>query len=81
LSHRQWDAFLAECEHRDQPSALGRIHAKKLFQVIVRILAEAKYLEFISTDGSDAAHAAPQGIAYLKRLGDEETLARMEAKA
>ena len=45
LSHRQWEAFLVECEHRDP--AVGTWAAttrKKLFQVIVRILAEAKYV-------------------------------------
>ncbi len=82
LSHRQWEAFLTECEHRDE--AVGRWAAttrEKLFQVVVRILAEAKYLDSTRRMGLTPPMLHPKARAYLKRLGDAETLARMEAKA
>lgn len=82
LSHRQWEAFLVECEHRDP--AVGTWAAttrKKLFQVIVRILAEAKYLDSARHMGLTPPMLHPKAQAYLNRLGDVETLARMEAKA
>ena len=46
LSHRQWESFVRECEHRD-PAVLtwAASTRKKLFQVVVRILVKAKYLD------------------------------------
>lgn len=82
LSHRQWEAFLVECEHRD--SVVGSwagTTRKKLFQVIVRILAEAKYLDSARHMGLTLPMLHPKTRAYLNRLGDASTLARMEAKA
>ena len=82
LSHRQWESFLTECEHRDD--AVGQWAAstrEKLFQVIVRILAEAKYLDSTRRMGLTPPMLHPKARAYLKQLGDAETLARMEAKA
>jgi hypothetical protein len=46
LARSDWQDFLAECEHHDPSvSAWAQSTKAKLFQVIVRILAEAKYLE------------------------------------
>ena len=46
LSPMDWQDFLAECAHHDAAVAGWSDSTKaKLFQVIVRILAEAKYLE------------------------------------
>ena len=82
LSHRQWGAFLAECEHRDGAvSEWTESTREKLFQVIVRILAEAKYLDSTRRMGLTPPMLHPKTRAYLKHLGDAETLARMEAKA
>jgi hypothetical protein len=80
LSNGQWDAFLTECEHRDE--AVGQWAAstrEKLFQVIVRILTEAKYLDSTSRMRLTPPMLHPKARAYLNRLGDTETLARMEA--
>lgn len=82
LSHRQWDAFLIECEHRDP--AIGTWAAStraKLFQVVVRILVEAKYLDSARHMGLTPPMLHPQARAYLNRLGDATTLARMEPQA
>jgi hypothetical protein len=46
LAPSDWQDFLAECAHHDEAVAGWSDSTKaKLFQVIVRILAEAKYLE------------------------------------
>lgn len=82
LSHRQWEAFLVECEHRDPAvGAWAATTRAKLFQVIVRILAEAKYLDSARHMGLTPPMLHPKARAYLNRLGDSATLARMEAKA
>jgi hypothetical protein len=82
LSHRQWEAFLVECEHRDAAVGTWAATTKaKLFQVIVRILAEAKYLDSARHMGLTLPMLHPKTLAYLKRLGDTTTLARLEAQA
>ncbi|ABO55021.1 conserved hypothetical protein [Burkholderia vietnamiensis G4] len=79
LSHRQWDAFLAECEHRDDAVARwAESTREKLFQVIVRILFEAKYLDSTGRRGLTPPLVHPRAEGYLKRFGDVETLARLE---
>ena len=78
LSHRQWESFLIECEHRDD--AVRRWSAttrKKLFQVTVRILAEAGYLESTRNLGLTPPMLHPKTKTYLRQL-DSETLACME---
>ncbi len=82
LSHRQWDAFLTECEHRDPAVAMWAATTRaKLFQVIVRILVEAKYLDHARRMSLTPPMLHPKTRAYLKRLGDHSTLARMEPQA
>lgn len=79
LSHRQWDAFLVECEHRDPAVGTWASSTRaKLFQVIVRMLVEAKYLDSARRMGLTPPLLHPQTRAYLNRLGDTATLARME---
>ena len=79
LSHKQWDAFLSECEHRDDAVAgWSESTREKLFQVIVRILAEAKYLDSTRKLGLTPPMIHPKARAWLKQLGDAETLALME---
>ncbi len=81
LSHRQWEAFLVECAHRDAVvDTWAATTRKKLFQVIVRILAEAKYLDTARHMGLTPPMLHPKARAYLKRLGDDVTLARMEPR-
>lgn len=82
LSHRQWEAFLTECEHRDDAvRTWAETTRKKLFQVIVRMLVESKFLDTSRRMSLTPPMLHPKVRAYLKRLGAEETLARMEVKA
>lgn len=79
LSYRQWDTFLAECEHRDEAvKAWAKTTREKLFQVVVRILAEAKYLDSTRRMGLTPPMLHPKTHNYIQQLGDAETLARME---
>ena len=79
LSHMQWDAFLSECEHRDQAVAgWSESTREKLFQVIVRILAEANYLDSTRKLGLTPPMLHPKTRVWLKQLSDAETLALME---
>lgn len=82
LSYRQWDAFLIECEHRDPAVGIWAATTRaKLFQVIVRILVEAKYLDSARRMGLTPPMLHPQARAYLIRIGDTATLARMDLQA
>lgn len=46
LAQQDWPDFLTECAHHDPAVALWTDSTRaKLFQVIVRVLAEAKYLD------------------------------------
>ncbi|RKR45952.1 DUF1819 family protein [Paraburkholderia sp. BL17N1] len=82
LSDRQWNGFLAECAHRDESVAHWAASTReKLFQVIVRILYEAKYLDSTRHKALTPPLVHPQAEAFLRRLGDPETLARLEARA
>lgn len=82
LSHRQWDAFLEECAHRDEAVAgWAESTREKMFQVVVRILAEAKYLDSTRKMGLTPPMIHPRISRYLQRLGDAKTLALMEAQA
>lgn len=79
LSHKQWDSFLIECEHRDDAvRGWSQSTREKLFQVVVRILAEAGYLDSTRKMGLTPPMLHPRAKSYLQRLGDGETLARME---
>jgi hypothetical protein len=82
LSHRQWDSFLEECAHRDEAVAgWTESTREKMFQVVVRILAEAKYLDSTRRMGLTPPMLHPRIVHYLERLGDAQTLAIMETKA
>ena len=79
LDPRDWDTFLHECAHRDPAVAAWSVSTRrKIFQVIIRMLAEAGYLK--STRGlvMTAPHLHPVVIQYLQGIGWQDTLAVME---
>lgn len=79
LSHRQWDSFLTECAHRDDGvNAWATSTRLKLFQVIVRILVEAKFLDSTKTMQLTPPMLHPRLHTYLSQLGARETLVQME---
>ena len=81
LRHTHWDGFIAECENRDESVGEWAVSTKeKLFQVVVRILTEAKYIDSTRKLGLTLPMLHPEARRYLKHLGDADTLARMEGR-
>lgn len=79
LSHRQWDSFMEERSRLDDSIDTWAVSTRdKLFQVIVRILAEAKYLDSTRKMVLTPPLLHPSVINYLKRAGDSATLSCME---
>ncbi len=79
LSHRQWDTFLTDCAHRDDAVNTWAASTRlKLFEVIVRILAEAKFLDSTKNMQLTPPMLHPRLHAYLSQLGARDTLAQME---
>ena len=79
LNSHLWDAFWVECVHRDgdieQWSASTR---KKLFEVIVRILVEAKYLDSSKKKNMTPPSLHPTVISFLKRHREFDVVATMK---
>lgn len=81
LSANQWQDFLAECAHRDESVNGWALSTRaKLFEVIVRILAEAKYLDSTRRKKLTPPMLHPTLVAYLKRRGNHKTLACMGSR-
>ena len=79
LDPKTWEYFLHECAHRDSVvMEWSESTRKKIFQVIVRILAESGYLN--STRGLELVIPMlhPATIKHLKSVGWEDILAVME---
>lgn len=67
LSHQQWDGFLADCENRDEAVVQWAASTReKLFQVIVRILFEAKFLDSTRRRGLTPPLLHPRAKAYAR---------------
>lgn len=79
LNGHLWDAYWVECVHRDAEierwSASTR---KKLFQVIIRILVEAKYLDSSRKLNMTPPSLHPTVVSFLKRHGELDVLAAMK---
>lgn len=79
LDPKGWEDFLHECEHRDPAvSEWSASTRKKIFQVIVRILAEAGYLNSTRRLGLTVPLLHPAAVKHLKNAGWEDMLAVME---
>lgn len=79
LARADWQDFLAECEHHDPSLAAWPQSTKdKMLQVILRILAEAKYI-----DSSKSLKLTPQSLhpdvrRYLSARGESYVLDCLE---
>ena len=80
LNSNSWDAFWVECAKRD-PSILAwsDLTKNKLFQVILRILAQVKYIESNKSKRITPPILHPQVVRYLKQ-NNPETLKVMEQR-
>lgn len=79
LVQKDWDDFLQECEFRD-PVVAGwsELTKAKLFEVIVRILAEGRYLNSSKEKMIQGVMIRPEIRAYLEATNDQITLASLE---
>jgi hypothetical protein len=79
LNEHLWDAFWVECAHRDGEIEQWSASTKaKLFQVIVRILAEAKYLDSSRKMNMTPPSLHPAVVSFLKRHGELDILSAMK---
>ena len=79
LNNHLWDAFWVECAHRDgEIERWSASTREKLFQVIVRILVEAKYLDSSRKMNMTPPSLHPTAISFLKRHGELEILSAMK---
>ena len=79
LAPSDWDAFLADCIQRD-PAVAGWSDTTKakLLQVVLRILAEARYLESTRSLHLTPPLLHPEAQRYLKSRSEAAVLAAME---
>jgi hypothetical protein len=79
LSATDWQDFLAECAHQDAAVANWTDGTKaKLFQVIVRILVEAKYLENVRSMKLTPQALHPDVQRYLRKHHESYVLECLE---
>jgi hypothetical protein len=76
---KDWEAFLAECIQRDpETAAFSDTTKAKMLQVILRILAEGKYIDSTRSLRLTPPHLHPDVVAYLKRHGERAVLSVMD---
>jgi hypothetical protein len=76
---KDWEAFLAECIQRDPDAENFSDTTKaKMLQVILRILAEGKYIDSTRSLRLTPPHLHPDVVSYLKRHGETAVLAAMD---
>lgn len=79
LNPHLWDAFWVECAHRDAGiEAWSASTKEKLFQVIVRILVEVKYLDTSRKMNMTPVGLHPTVVSFLKRHGEHDVLLAMQ---
>lgn len=79
ISANDWEGFLAECSHRDSSVKQWSASTQaKLFQVILRILTEAKYLESTRSMKLTPQSLHPDVRRYLSTHGETALLELLE---
>ena len=82
INVHQWEPFLADCAARDTDVAMWTaVTRAKLLQVLIRILAEAKYIESTRSLRLRSPHVNPQVRRLLQDLGHHELIATLELQA
>ena len=76
---KDWEAFLAECVQRDPEVAnFSPTTQAKMLQVVLRVLAEGKYVDSTKTLRLTPPHLLPDVVRYLKRHGETTVLSTMD---
>jgi len=79
ISSGDWEGFFTECAHRDSSVKHWSASTQaKLFQVIVRILTEAKYLENTRSMKITPQSLHPDIRRYLSAQGDHSIVELLE---
>lgn len=79
---REWEQFLADCQARDPAvGTWSESTRRKLLQVVLRILAEARYLESTRSLRLIEPHLHPSVAKALKDAGEQRLLKLMELHA
>ena len=79
LNPADWDAFLHECAHRDPlVDTWSESTRAKLLQVVLRILAEARYLESTRSLRLTPPLLHPRVVTYLRAHNDSYAQEAME---
>jgi integrase len=79
LTHTDWEDFLAECGHNDPAVLKWSVSTKaKLFQVIVRVLVETKYLENPKTMSLTPKSLHRDVLQYLRSRDEDYVIACLE---
>ena len=82
LSPMAWEHFVADCSARDPAVASWSTSTRhKLLQVIIRILAEARYLETTRSLRLLPPHLNPVVVSALKAVGESRLVQTMELDA
>jgi hypothetical protein len=76
---KDWETFLAECAQRDPDVSNYSDSTKaKMLQVVLRILAEAKYLDSTKTVRLTPPHLHPDVVRFLKQNDELVVLSIMD---
>lgn len=79
LNAHLWDSFWVECVHRDGDIEHWSESTKhKLYQVIIRILVEAKYLDTSRKMNMTPPSLHPTVVSFLKRHGELDVFSAMK---
>lgn len=78
---KDWESFMADCLQRDPEIASFSDTTKaKMLQVVLRVLAEGKYVDSTKTLRLTPPHLHPDVVRYLKKHGETSVLALMDMK-
>ena len=76
---KDWEAFFADCAQRDPAVAeFSATTQAKMLQVILRVLAEGRYVDSTKTLRLTPPHLHPDVVGYLKRHGETAVLVCMD---
>ena len=76
---KDWEAFLSECVQRDPEVGHFSDSTKaKMLQVVLRILAEGRYVDSTKTLRLTPPHLHPDVVRYLKRHDETTLLSTMD---
>lgn len=78
---KDWEVFMADCLQRDPDFATFSDTTKaKMLQVVLRVLAEGKYVDSTKSLRLTPPHLHPDVVRYLKKHREATVLAIMDMK-